>query len=789
MAIDSNIVYWPETIPTPLIGRRVRTDPRSVVSPMESRRSRVRRLHEGPIKLFEVTWNFTLDQYDEFRTFFIETLEHGENLFAMVTLEQAPSPTKVRQWTRALAFYQDYTFTTSDNLVAVEAVLEVDAEEFNEITNPFYVNPRPDAPPPPIIVVEFTSLCRETVKFTWALADTFTPGMDVIQAAEAEAGPWFDYIVAIPETFHLESGLMTVLLNNSFQGNRWFQLTRNGDVIASPAKPQASVIAPPNAIEISNTYSSPYALHGTGPFIRPVSYLENFLINTTEVYVEPLARREYYRANNWDGIPTVVTVPEVVDEGTVKWTRDGTDPTADMPWPIPRKDGALENAQVYKAGFAFQLKARCFAGECRSPLVIILIDVCHDAYSMVTGWGRGNGVWSSCDYDKIVFDFNPATQEFEEKKLRSGMACPTYLYEMRYDAQTVACASAAIAPLTTNHHPASGKNFLWNKRSSQSEINNAGWLGYFVQASKWRFLFLASSGYRNSQYWDLVPQVWEYVKVKAAANVYQKLDLNAPVTVDPEGSSFEKLTTGPGRAASPIAGLGGVITSHAQNTTDFLLSLEVPCFGPFETSVLFNMATLFTEALVNEFEVRTSLQNDEQFDIPLVPFVPPEPPVVPEVPIFGDDFEAYLDTEHAEDETLDQGTGWDGDWVVSAYPVLFGEDDMESYADGPVLDTVDADPITDPVYDGGGGWDGPWVISTSEAGLIGGDDFQSYADGEVASFQLAAGERWEPELFWWVWPTEPGGDDFNSHADGVVVTGDLVGGTKWIAEGWFITNY
>lgn len=106
---------------------------------MESRRYRCRRQHLALLKLVDVSWNFTEDEYAIFQEFFIEQLNQGELLFAMVSIEPDSNPALQRTYIRGLSFWGGtYEFSRSDNLFTVSATLEIVVETFN-IYIPFFV--------------------------------------------------------------------------------------------------------------------------------------------------------------------------------------------------------------------------------------------------------------------------------------------------------------------------------------------------------------------------------------------------------------------------------------------------------------------------------------------------------------------------------------------------------------------------------------------------------------------------------------------------------------------------
>jgi len=118
---ESAVIEWPDSLPTPLIGRGHTVGSRSDIVMMESGRRRVRRMHDTPIEFIEATWNFTEDQFDTFKTWFENTLENGSLPFYMITTDP---PSYRLNW--ELAFKDgNYEFDRSDNLFSVKAVLEV----------------------------------------------------------------------------------------------------------------------------------------------------------------------------------------------------------------------------------------------------------------------------------------------------------------------------------------------------------------------------------------------------------------------------------------------------------------------------------------------------------------------------------------------------------------------------------------------------------------------------------------------------------------------------------------
>lgn len=83
---------------------------------MESGRIRKRRLCADPYEAWEVQWNFTEDQFDDFKAFFDTTLVNGSLSFAIDFFGID----------REVVFVGgQYSFVRADNLFSVSATLEV----------------------------------------------------------------------------------------------------------------------------------------------------------------------------------------------------------------------------------------------------------------------------------------------------------------------------------------------------------------------------------------------------------------------------------------------------------------------------------------------------------------------------------------------------------------------------------------------------------------------------------------------------------------------------------------
>jgi len=108
-------VAWPAILPLPLISSTHRWRSGDLVTVMDSGRTRVRRQFPYPLVTWEVAWNLTQDLYDEFRTFFQDTLQQGTITILLEIYGEE----------KELAFQDSrYSLSRSDGVFRVSAILE-----------------------------------------------------------------------------------------------------------------------------------------------------------------------------------------------------------------------------------------------------------------------------------------------------------------------------------------------------------------------------------------------------------------------------------------------------------------------------------------------------------------------------------------------------------------------------------------------------------------------------------------------------------------------------------------
>lgn len=81
--MDSDSIYWPETLPLPSVGAQLNTVPQNEITSMETGRTRIRRRSVPLWEMFDFECNFMEDKFEEFKEFFEQDLENGSRIFVL----------------------------------------------------------------------------------------------------------------------------------------------------------------------------------------------------------------------------------------------------------------------------------------------------------------------------------------------------------------------------------------------------------------------------------------------------------------------------------------------------------------------------------------------------------------------------------------------------------------------------------------------------------------------------------------------------------------------------------
>jgi hypothetical protein len=707
----------------------------------------------------DVSWNFTQDQFDDFRTFFNETLVNGSLTF---------------DWEEVgtLSFWQaTYSFSRTDNLFSVTATLEV--------TVPYSGTPPPqnllwsyDGSDPTLI--PDPSGCRTYFSLRWA----FTGDHPGFVQTRIEGGTWYDYIEAVPTGAQLAAGVMTVKINNQFGGARFFRASNyEGNVFTTTVHPAESAVPLPDwAISGLSAVRDRRVINIGDGIYEPASRNENMLISVDDMYIEPLERLEWNDASSPSS--QVVSLNSAPPGSEWKWTRDGSDPDIDTFLPVFRE---VNDLACGRDDFGMVVKIRCFSGGCTSPIAVIAIDKRFAMLSViipVAPTGPGSSVYGSCDLPQGIH--------------WSGADCE-HIYggqlNFKSNIKAVACSNTFRA-LSSSH---------WivyqNTQEDYMPPDYLGWESYRVTATRFRPTELDPIA--RHPHWDNVPLVCEYVEQACGVPVvFTRFDLDARI----DGSNseiplvyrFKMVATMGGGLCGP----GGAF--HAAEVVSSVFCITVGNEHPCNID-----ASLFRQ--YSQWDYLLSIVN-EFGTLPIVGS-PPAPPAAP--PVDGDDFEGYDDSSDTSSLTMVSGTGWIGAWVfqqgasvdgwdylvdtgwvgddysggygwVGAWIFIDGvgcQDDFESYADAAVA------PIDGSMNLGTGwatndfGFQLSWIFPPIVAG---GDDFLSYTDtADATAVTLEGGEAWASGP--WVFGTDNLLDDFESYADDSdATTADAMnGGAGW----------
>lgn len=375
--IASDAIIWPESLPAPLIGRTHSLRPRSASTMMESNRKRIRRLHTTSIELIDVDFNFTEDQYDTFRTFFISELDSGVKSFVLITYELAALDGYYQIVDRLVSFVDGtYSFSQSDGLVVVTGTLIVESEEVSQVIP---ISPLPTTPafqmPPPTTITYDDEECRSEINIEFPEIAPYGSTWTIMHG-ETATGPWefyFEIVGYNAVTDHINLG-------NYFTGERWVRILFNG-LENSVFLPLAPAVEPP---VMSVTNCGPHrslilqGQSGNATGIVMVAGEANRLspLNRDELFKLPLFSNAMVEVTNrgefvLDGNDFTVqdvSVVAITAGSTYSWTRDGTNPTLINGFTGGQQSGATQDQ------FSGILIARAFKDGCHSPPVYYMID-------------------------------------------------------------------------------------------------------------------------------------------------------------------------------------------------------------------------------------------------------------------------------------------------------------------------------------------------------------------------------------------------------------------------------
>lgn len=793
----SELIEWPNNLPTPLISREHVFNNRNTASEMSSSRLRKRRTMSEVVELINVQWAFTNDQFSQFKSFFDNELENGEGNFIMVTYDQSPTPHFVRVVTRELNFFgAKYSGNRDDNLHSVSAVLEVVDSDVYEIENWFDPLPPPVENPLPVTSTDFPTLCRDEFTMTFGASyDLQIETVYGIEVSDAKDGVFNPHIYFALQTDDEKATRIKVLtFNNDYNGAAWFRMVRisnalgpSYEILSQPTNPQASVVPAP-VVSISNLTeitsddqvsalgalsTGIIPLYHDGNFVTPYSLVEDPMIWLSPTYRRAQKKYVQRQQASFDSFGDMITIkPPGVNIITMtgppgaifSYTRDQSDPQIDTY--MPQLNGLDNNALVQDHKFTGVIKVRCFVNGCRSPLTTVLIDKVMWEIPVMTSVASLNDLSGYCDY--------PKTDSITGLVSESGNSC-----NILYGGD---CAFEALIYSAGTQGGSLG-NLRWNgatlalmqRIKTRTTITYLDWPTDRVTVQFFQFSgFLWNRLYNG---WGLAPPThnWGITDVAGAIHGIGFQDSVCGLTGIEDGLANEFLV-----AASIIV------------SANLPLPPDQTCHGDLNFNV--GMA---------RFDIIRATQwitnpRDQTWTLPA--FVPPaavsEPPpiTVPIVPF--DDYESYLDGDAtAMTLSFHSGIDWSGSWVLQtgATVAQTGYDPFEEYANGAVADFSGTHLAGDGYvpYNGGEAWEATveWHFYTPATGVVYSEPWDGYPDGALAfdaqittvGWMTGGGEGWQIGTSY-----TNGSEGFDTYADGAFV-GAVTGTSFTLSESWIAT--
>lgn len=117
-------VPWPTTLPEPLLEHELDNQTRGLITEMDSRRVRRRRMFSEPLKLYSFRWSFTADQFEAFETFYVTSLENGSLEFSITETEAGPHAVCPVTIVTTYAFMEPWNFNRTDNSHVVTGLVQ-----------------------------------------------------------------------------------------------------------------------------------------------------------------------------------------------------------------------------------------------------------------------------------------------------------------------------------------------------------------------------------------------------------------------------------------------------------------------------------------------------------------------------------------------------------------------------------------------------------------------------------------------------------------------------------------
>lgn len=837
--MTAGIPEYPFDLPVPLLDHDRNLTARPSQREMESGRIRRRRMQAELQEFLKVNWNFTEDEFAAFKSFYEDILDNGTIQFLLKTSEEDPagSGETVEVWWE-VAFVAKPQHVRGDNLFSVSATLEVldvlfldplPAITFGYFRDEGHEDINED-------VENFPSDCRQNVSVV--MDDLEEGALYLLEISpDSTDGSWDRFIFfALLTTEERETKHKRVSMSNWFlrngvnEGQPWFRVKLYRDaaqalvdeVITQPNQPLPPEVDAPdltvaNVSEIdtseqisgaaTDTYAQgvqPLAAYRTSNgYVIPYSYLEDPMVFSSRMY-RPFIRKYIIRQHSWghwgtlstegsQDTPVTITGPV---GATLKWTRDGTLPTLATPTPTAY-GGVPDNAYVIENQFDGILLARCFSGDCPSPLVMVCIDKLMYERPNFSTTGPATGVSGYCDLPQVDIVTGLLIESGNSCNIVYGGICPHEALIISLGWAGGGIALSRDNPFT-NHGAA-----LLKKLKRVDERIYIGWPIHSTAAEHYTFLSSVwnnpgapyGSGYFN--HWQVAARNHNWAVICRNTDPLDQEGLGTSLFLGLIMVPFGASLAGPagGDADSDRAAWDGARDEALGQIMEGFELPEEACTNPYTFWMFADRFDIFRSPL--NYDEPRDLQwlggidlDEEIVDIPS----DPDPESEPANPY--DKFETYYDGDVVGVTTLSfkTGTHWDAAWTIkNGTNNTYGWDLFDGYADGATGEWSEFQPPEYVPFDQGENWyfnpdlatDDEWVFRTGELAQVYSDDFSSYADGP-APFAMTGGTGWTTDdIDGWKMANDlvGGSETWDGYADGAFVP-DNTGSNFLLSENW-----
>ncbi len=737
------------------VGMPVWTDPAKILVDSESGATELT-VDDISYTLFQVLTDYVMiwNDFETWEVLAIESMAADTIVLSEPTTQDWPTGTMVFP-----ILFGKLPRATTRQLTDAHGVFHVDFEErFNGLTDQSETEDFL-----PALAISYPEAgCREEFTLTFTgLAEHTAYSLDASQTRAGDYEPLIYF--ALDTDAEKASGEKTVTVNNIYNqptdDPTWFRAavmasaTETVGPISRPIRPRESEIPPPvvtlvgealvidmveypnpsplledsdiPSVEAGSVPDNPlnYNLNplsfykrGDGDWVIPLSSLEIPYLYDTDVYCQVSNK---YAIKHWDAVsignlnarlpyPTEhqheVVMTGSGDGAEYRFTRDRTDPTIDTI--MEARNGLVNNADITDNAFAGVIKCRAFVGECRSPLVTVIVDKIRHELPSISVFYRSGSAAAGCDLTNGAGD-------------ESGNSCADlYGGPDGLDGELKLGVISAMEDTGVDLVETQDSPVLLNYVSifSTDHLDYLGWVEHAVFVSGLR----GELSWNRSSLWEHLPQAYSRVSLKIKVNddteipyCYPEI---APQTFAGASGPLESINDS---ANAPLDSLRGSPPDIQLELTQWDITMSaLPHIDPrliYWAPILIDIAGA-----------------DISEPAPAAPYVPS---VEVKDETANDNFESYQDGTMIG-ATLDHDPAvgnpvFNGQWYVTAYEFNSAREDWESYTTGDMAALIHVGYVLQvQSFSGGEGWDpgSVWSVGSYQTKS---DNFELYSVGSA----------------------------------------------------------